>query len=123
MSYPVEVRRHILAVRLKEGLTYEQTAARFGVGIASLTRWSKRLERKTPEGRPRKIALEKLDEHVRAHPDATLDERAAHFSVTRNAVFEALRKIGVTYKKSPAPSQGRRKKAAYFPRGDRGAGG
>ena len=121
MSYPLEVRRHILSVREKEGLTYKQTAQRFGVGTASLARWSKRLERKTPEGRPRKIDLEHLHAHVRSHAAATLDERTAHFGVTRNAVFEALRKIGVTYKKSPASSEGGWRKTAHVLRRDQGA--
>lgn len=100
-------------------MTYEQTAARFGVGIASLVRWSRSIERKRPEGRPRKIDLDALRRHVREHPDAYQHERAAHFGVTTNAVFEALRKIGVTYKKSAAPSEGGRRRTARLLRADR----
>ena len=37
MTYPVLFRRHILAIRDKEGLTLEETSQRFGVGRASLT--------------------------------------------------------------------------------------
>ena len=43
MTHPVEFRRHVLSIKKKEGLTFEQTAKRFAVGIASLTRWNKTL--------------------------------------------------------------------------------
>tara|TARA_B100001173_G_C15930921_1_gene522702 strand:+ start:39 stop:188 length:150 start_codon:yes stop_codon:yes gene_type:complete len=48
MTHPVEFRRHVLSIKKKEGLTFEQTAKRFAVGIASLTRWNKTLAPKSP---------------------------------------------------------------------------
>ncbi len=36
--------------------------------------------------------------HVRDHPDAYQHERAARFGVTPKAIWQALRKLGVTYK-------------------------
>ena len=54
MTHPVEFRRHVLSIKKKEGLTFEQTAKRFAVGIASLTRWNTTLAPKaTRENRPR----------------------------------------------------------------------
>ncbi len=44
MTYPISFRRHALAVRESEGLTFSQAATRFSVGIASLVRWSKEIE-------------------------------------------------------------------------------
>ena len=119
MAYPIEVRRHILAVREKEKLTYEQTSARFDVGVATLVRWTHSIERKRPEGRPRKIDLDALRQHVCDHPDAYQHERAAHFGVTTNAIFETLRKLGITYKKSTAPPESGRRRTALLLREDR----
>ncbi|PID35206.1 MAG: transposase [Rhodobacterales bacterium] len=78
MSYPVSFRRHALSIREQEGLSFEETSKRFGVGIASLKCWSKRLHPKPCEHRKiRKIDLKKLAQDVRDHPDASQYERAA----------------------------------------------
>lgn len=101
MSHPVAFRRHVLLICEKEGLSFAETAERFSVGIASLKRWSKRLEPKPHIRRKiRKIDLEKLAQDVRDFPDAYQYERAARFGVTPKAIWQALRKLGVTYKKS-----------------------
>ena len=113
MTYGVEFRRHVLLVREREGLTFAETSERFSVGVASLTRWTRQVEPKaTREGRPRKIDLEKLMRDVCDDPDAFQHERAARFGVTPKAIWQALRKLGVTYKKSHAPSQSGRGQAA-----------
>ncbi len=41
MTYPLKFRQHVLAI--KEKLTYAKTASRFGVGMASLMRWNRRI--------------------------------------------------------------------------------
>ena len=118
MTYPLKFRYHVLSIREKEGLTLEETSKRFGVGRASLTRWLKRIEPDQSKPRKRKIDLEALRQDVRDHPDAYHYERAARFGVATNAIWQALRKIGVTYKKSPAPSKGGRRQTAYLPSED-----
>ena len=115
MTYSVDFRRHVLSIRKKEGLSLEQTSERFGVGRASLCRWLRRLEPDQSKPRKRKIDLLALAEDVRAYPDAYLHERAARFGVVPNAIFEALRRLGVSYKKSAQTSQGGRRKAAQLP--------
>ena len=61
MTHSVDFRRHFLSIKKKEGLTFEQTAKRFAVGIASLTRWNKTIIPKaTRENRPRKVDLKEL---------------------------------------------------------------
>ena len=47
MIYGVEFRRHVLSVCEKEGLTFCETAERFLVGVASLTRWARQDLKKT----------------------------------------------------------------------------
>jgi len=122
MTYSVDFRRHVLSIRKREGLTFLQASQRFGVGIASLTRWSKQVEPKaTRENRPRKIDLEKLARDVETYPDAYQYERAARFGVTPKAIWQALRKLGVTYKKSPSSSEGGRGQTYGLPGEDQRA--
>lgn len=116
MTYSLDFRRHVLSVRDREGLTFVQTAVRFSVGIASLTRWAKSPEPKAKrEGRPRKIDLEKLAQDVRDHPDAYQYERAARFGVSPKAIWNALQELGVTYKKIAGASKGERRRTARLP--------
>ncbi len=112
MTYPIDFRRHVLSVRKKEGLTFEETANRFCLGISSLTRWSKDLEPKAYPLRMYKIDLKALEADVELYPDAYQHERAERFGVCQNAIHQALKKLNVTYKKSfDAPKGGRRKTA------------
>lgn len=107
MTYCTEFRRHILAVRDEECLTFAETAERFSVGIASLTRWAKDPEPKAfREGRPRKVDLERLAKDVAERPDDYQHERAARFGVSTTAIWRGLGKLALTHKKTPAPSEG-----------------
>ena len=121
MTYSIDFRRRVLSPRKKEGLTLEETAQRFGVGRASLCRWLKRLEPDQSGPRKRKINLVALAQDVRHYPDAYQHERAARFGVAPNAIFQALRKLGVTYKKSPPAPKGGRRRSARLPQKDQGA--
>ena len=100
MAYSIDFRRKVLSVRKKEGLTIAEVAARFDVGSASVVRWIKHVERKPQGARRRKIDLEALRQDVLTYPDAYQHERAQRFGVAQNAIFVALRKLTVTYKKT-----------------------
>ena len=116
MAYSLDFRRKVLSVREKQGLTIAEVASRFDVGVTSVVRWIKRVQRKPPGFRHRKIDLEVLRQDVLAYPDAYQYERAQRLGVRQNAIFLALKKLGVTYKKNAAPSQGRRAGTAHIPR-------
>ena len=119
MSYPISFCQHVLSVRKKEGLTFEETSERFCVGIASLKRWSKRISPKPYERKKiRKLDPDKLAQDVLDRPDDYQYERAARFGVCQESIWQALRKLGVTHKKSDAPSQGGRLCTASLPRED-----
>ena len=116
MTYSVDLRRHVLSIKKREGLTFEQTALRFTVGIASLTRWNKTITPKaTRENRPRKVDLKALAKDVETHPDAYQYERALRFGVHQKSIWNGLRKLNVTYKKSLGTSPGRRRETASLP--------
>jgi transposase len=100
MAYSVDFRRKVLSVRRKKGLTIAEVAARFDVGMASVVRWSKNVERKPQGTRHRKLDLAALRQDVLDHPDAYQHERAQRFGVAQNAIFVALKKLTLSYKKT-----------------------
>lgn len=116
MNYPLKFRIHVLSIKEREGLSFDQAANRFSIGIATLKRWSKRIAPKPYERKKvRKIDLDILRDDVRAYPDDYQYERAKRFGVCPKAIWQALRKLGVTYKKSPSPSKGMRRQTAILP--------
>ena len=50
--------------------------------------------------------MEKLRGDIREYPDAFQHERAKRFDVSASAIFYALRRLGITYKKNPESPQG-----------------
>lgn len=123
MLYSLSFRRRALRVQEQESLTNQQTADRFGVGIATIARWRQRIEPKPyPKGRKGgKLDMEQLREDVQAYPDDYQYERAARFGVFPRTIGRALKRLGVTYKKNTASSTGRRRQAACFSGGNQGA--
>ncbi|SFM58009.1 IS630 transposase-related protein, partial [Nitrosomonas communis] len=90
MAYSLDFRRKVLSVREKKGLTIAEVAARFDVGVASVTRWVKNIHRKPQGFRQRKIDLDVLRQDIRDYPDAYQYERAKRLGVAQNAIFLAL---------------------------------
>ncbi|AWK14200.1 IS630 transposase-related protein [Candidatus Fukatsuia symbiotica] len=115
MSHSVDFRRKVLSIREKENLSIRETAKRFHIGSASVTRWLSRIEVKPSSPRRRKLDKVALAEDVALYPDAYQRERAARFQVCQKAIWQALKNLGVTYKKNPASSQGRRRDTARLP--------
>ena len=115
MTYPLKFRQKVLSIREKEGLTIAEVASRFDIGVASVVRWLKSPEPKPHGRRCRKIDLKVLARDVIDHPDAYQYERAERLGVRQSAINYALKLLGVTYKKSPQTSQGRRRRTACLP--------
>ncbi len=100
MTYPLKFRQKVLEVREREGLTIAEVATRFCVGVASVVRWLKSPEPKlTRDKQATKIDMQALARDIQEHPDAYQYERAARLGVSQRGVGEALRRLGVTYKK------------------------
>ena len=109
MAYSLDFRLHVLAIRQRDQLSIEQTAARFAVGKASVMRWVKRPERKPSGFRQGKLAIDALAHDVREYPDAYQYERAARLGVRQSTICYALKKkLRVSYKKNAVPSPRRR---------------
>lgn len=107
--YSLGYRQRVFKVKGEEGLTYAETSKRFGVGVRTLFKWSKRIEPKKKREKPAtKIDMEALRRDVEKYPDKYQYERAEAFGVTVAAIFYALKRLGISYKKNAASPQGRR---------------
>ncbi|SRR6266540_6384752 len=101
MTYPQRFREQVLKIREREQLSYEETAHRFSVGIASIVRWGRRVEPKLKRVKAAtKIDMEALAQDVQAHPEAYQYERAQRFGVSQRGIGCALRRLKISYKKN-----------------------
>src|SRR5690348_10640734 len=108
MTYPQRFREQVLKIRERAPLSDEQTAHRFGVGMASIVRWARRVEPKLKrEKAAPQIDMAALAQDVQAHPEAYQYERAQRFGVSQRGIGCALRRLKISDKKkherTPAP--------------------
>ena len=87
MSYSVAFRETVLSIKAQENLTVAEVSKRFGVGQASVVRWSKKIEPQQSRSKPTvKLNWEALVQEVKDHPDSYQYERAARFGVSRQGI-------------------------------------
>lgn len=99
--YSLDFRRRVLSIKSAEGLSFAEVANRFKIGIASVVRWSKKIEPSYTRNKPpTKIDMESLKRDIELYPDAYHYERAQRLCVSPKGIFEALKRLGVTYKKT-----------------------
>lgn len=117
MAYSLDFRQKVLKVRDAEGLSMAQVAKRFGICLATVMNWSKDIVPKKTRNKPAtKIDMEALRQDVEAHPDAYTYERANRLGASKNGIWYALRRLGVTYKKKSAAPAFRPRRTACLPR-------
>lgn len=105
MAYSLDFRKRVFSVKAKENLTFAATSKRFHVPMNTLFRWQRRLEPKTTRNKPAvKIDMEALKKDVDEHPDRFQYERAVDFGVTQGAIWFALKRLNVSYKKNSESS-------------------
>lgn len=106
MTYSLDFRKRVFAVKEKEQLTFAETGRRFRVTMRTLFRWMQCLEPKIKRNKPAtKIDMTALKEDVKQHPDLYQYERARYFGVTQGAIWFALQRLGISYKKNSASSK------------------
>jgi len=115
MTYSIDFRKKVLAIRAKEKLSITKTAARFDIGTTTIVNWLKTIEPKTSRNKPSvKIDMKKLAEDVIKHPDSYQYERAMRFKVSTRAIGYALKRLGVSYKKNSKSSESKTRRKTYF---------
>lgn len=105
MAYSLDFRPKVLLIKEREKLSFEKVAEHFGVGKASVFRWSKRIEAQRTRHKPAtKIDGEALKKDVARYPDAYQYERAARFGVSQRGIGWALKRLGISRKKNTVTS-------------------
>lgn len=115
MTYSVDFRRKVLEIKERESLSIEEAAVRFGVGQASIFRWTKRLEPRRTRNRPSvKIDRDQLVRDVEKHPDAYQHERAERLGCSQRGISDALKRLGISRKKNVSAPESRRSRTEGF---------
>jgi transposase len=100
MTYSIDLRERAVEYVQRGGLRTEASRI-FGIDRKTLYKWLK-MEDLRPKGRSRfqkrKLDKEALLADVKAYPDKLLRERAVHFGVHINAIWVALKALGVSKK-------------------------
>jgi transposase len=105
MAYSLDFRRQVFKVKQKDKLTFQETSNRFEIPIRTLFRWQKRIEPKTNRNKPStKIDMDALRKDVKDNPELYQYERAKAFGVSQSAIFYALKRLKISYKKNLVPS-------------------
>jgi transposase len=114
-QYSVDLRERLLEA-IDAGLSQAEASRLFGVGTSTITRWRQRrastgeLAPKPRPGRPPRIGVADaaaLQTQVATAPDATLAEHCARWArehevlVSVATMSRAIRRLGITVKKSP----------------------
>jgi transposase len=114
MTYSIDFRKKVLKLKAEENLSYEVAAERFKIGKTTLVRWHRKLEPQTTRNKPAtKIDMEELKQDLIDYPDGYQYERAKRLGVSQKGIFEALKRLGVTYKKNLKASESGSRKAIY----------
>lgn len=107
MAYSIDFRRKVLEIKEREGLSFEEVAARFGIGQASVFRWSKRFFPCLNRNKPAvKIDMAALSRDVEEQPDAYQHERAARLGCSQRGISDALQRLTISRKKNISASEG-----------------
>jgi len=107
MTYSLDFRKRLFAVKEEEELTFSEVSKRFHVPMRTLFRWQQRIKPKIKRNKPAtKIDMEALKKDVEKYPDRYQYEHAQKFGVTQGAIWFALQRLGISYKKNSISSKG-----------------
>ena len=120
MAHPIEIRERAVTAVEEKGVEKAEVVTLFDLSLSSLNRWLKQkrerghLEIGKPPGAPVKLGTqghEALQAQVKAHPEATLDERVlllveqGHERVGRSTIHRMLVSLNITRKKKRTTTQ------------------
>jgi transposase len=108
MKYSVHFRKKVLSVKKKERLSLAAISRKFGVSKNTVFLWTKNITPKSHREKP----PTKIREDITRYSDAYQYERAERLGVSQSAIYSALKRLKVTYKKISKASHGKRRREA-----------
>ena|SRR5437764_11358543 len=118
-AYAMDLRQRVVKF-LHEGGSKAEAARRFDLGRRTVYRYLHAAKKgalapKKTWGHWRKLDPQKLQAHVKKHPDATLKELQNVFGVSHHAIWTRLRQVGFTLKKTHKISRAKRSAEVALP--------
>jgi transposase len=118
-AYALDLRERVVKF-ISEGGSKVEAARRFDLGRSTVYRYlaavqAGTLAPKMSWGHWRKLNPQKLQVHVKKHPDATLKELQNVFGVSHHAIWVRLGQLGFTLKKTHKISRAQRGSALALP--------
>jgi transposase len=118
-AYALDLRERVVKF-IQGGGSKAEAARRFALARSSVYRYLTAAQKgaltpKTSWGTWRKLDPQKLQAHVKKHPDATLKELQTVFGVSHHAVWVRLGQLGFTLKKTHKISRAQRGSAVAVP--------
>lgn len=116
MAYSADFRKAAVAYK-DSGHTFKELQEVFGITNKTYSDWRKlhqetgSYEKREVVRQPKKIVIERLKKAIEEKPDAFLYELAELFGCSEQAVFYALRKHNITFKKRRSPTQKSQRKS------------
>ena len=113
MVYPIKFREQVFKIKKQEGLNNSEVAVRFGISKRVIYNWQKRIEPLLKRNKPAtKINMEALKKDIDKHPDDYNYERAHRFNVSTSAIWYAIHRLGIRYKKNLSASKSRQRQTS-----------
>ena len=119
MTYSLDFRKKVFAVKAKRDLTFKETSQHFDVDISTLFRWQRKMEPCLTRNKPAtKLDMDALARDVESAPDDFQWERAKRLGVAERTIGYGLKRLGISYKKNAPTSQSRRGRTYSLPKKD-----
>ncbi len=101
MTCSIDLRERVVSY-VRSGGSKAKAADRFSVSRQTVYNWMSRAHLSPKQHGPRRRKIDKaaLVRHIQEHPDALLRERATHFGVSTNAIWELMRRLGFVKKRA-----------------------
>ena len=101
MTYSLDLRERVVHF-VNNGGRKAEASRKYEVSLWCVNDWCKRsnLSPKVYEVKQHKFDWELLRQQVESSPDLILEERAKEFAVHTSAIWYALKKMGINYKKN-----------------------
>lgn len=113
VTYSVHFRKKVLSIKEKEGLSLDSVSKRFNLSKNTVFLWTKNLFPKTTRIKPAtKIDMDTLKLDVIRYSDAYQYERAKRLGVSQSGIYNALKRLKITYKKISKTSKSKRRREA-----------
>lgn len=100
MTYSIDYRKQVLS-SIADGMTIREAALFYGLSTSTIHSWQQNLTPKTTRNKaPTKIPDDALIEDVKTYPNDYNHERARSLNCSKTGVFNALKRLGISQKKS-----------------------